>query len=232
MAYVPDERDHASLGRWPGDPTFIIRMPQQFRRNRGAGKGDKHDLQPANAGVLHGQYAIRIPRDQHHAVYRARADMVRYIQTDAHVHALLLEVGLEIGVGQLRLCDGNLLWLESPELQYPQPNRKQVLCRKRAQPRVRAVELLILSRNRKLDPAGIGSAIVIQDPQQRLAIFDRRVTDFLYVVRIILISRLPREDTRMPPVNQNGHPQHTEPPRVAAQGSQIDARLRAYRIWA
>jgi len=86
------------------------------------------------------------------------------VKADTHIDALLFEVGGEISVreGCSNCGDWSLSRLEATEFQDSTPDGKKVLPSKFMQPGIAPGKRVWGTRNRKLDGAGVWSAVVVE----------------------------------------------------------------------
>ena len=89
-------------------------------------------LETSPTGVLHSRYAVSIVCNERDQIDCSIGGVVRDVKTNTHVHALLLKVRLEVGIGRSSSPDRNnwrLLRDEAPELQYTAAHGYQILPR-------------------------------------------------------------------------------------------------------
>src|SRR5437660_4294461 len=88
------------MSRWPLDFTSKIRMSQQFRCRPESREADQDDLKSGPPGMLHRRNAVGVVRRQRYSFDGVVCRQVGDVDTDPHVHALLLKIRIEIRVGE------------------------------------------------------------------------------------------------------------------------------------
>jgi hypothetical protein len=121
-------------------------MSQEFGRWPKAGEANKRDLQPRAPRMLHRRNAVGVVRRQSYYLHRAIRREICNVNADPHIDSLLLEVRIEVGVGE-RLGRGvrNPCWIEyeTAELQDTQTDRVKVFVGQLMKPSVIAVNCLV-----------------------------------------------------------------------------------------
>lgn len=103
-----------------------VGMMKQFRRHALRREGHQYDLQPGLPLMLHCRNAIRVIRDQDDPLYGLGPGESGDVQTNAHVHALLLEVGLNVRICELVEADEHIDSFKASELQDSKPRHEKI----------------------------------------------------------------------------------------------------------
>ncbi len=93
------------------------------------------NLKPGPASIFHRRNAIRVVGHQGDQIHSTVCRIVRHVQPDPHIHALLLKIRLEVCIGQ-RLAgrDGDLARRVATKLQRAAPDGKEIAMRQVVQP--------------------------------------------------------------------------------------------------
>ena len=173
---------------------------------------NEHDLEASGAGELQGRQTVGISSDQNNTFYRPVGGIGGDVETDSHIHPLLLEPRLEVLIGQGAPNEGCFLRHEASELQGAEANGETRSGGESFEPFVGSVEIGRFARYRQFGTALIRSAIVVQDAEQDFIRHDTSVSNGLNVIRIVTITGLTGKNSKVATIDKNSCSQMKRPP--------------------
>ena len=148
----------------------------------------KNHLQAGPSRIFHGRYAIRIIGDQDDALHSFGFAKICYVEADAHIDTLLLEIRVKILIGKRLFRQWRCLRFKAPEFKNAQPHSKQIFTGQATKPTVLAAQDCLIAGNRQADLALKWRAVVIEDPEHLFTVTDAMRGDLLDVIRVITKS--------------------------------------------
>lgn len=152
--------------------------------------------------MFHGRNAIRVATEKNDPLDDAGGRHIGNIETDANIHALLLEIRTKVGIAQHLPIKGNTDRLETPELQHATTNREKWFGGQRAKPFIAARKLDHRSGDGATGGALKRRTIIEENTMTMLFRSKTGMRQKFNIVRIKRTTRLLGEGTDVPPINQ------------------------------
>lgn len=166
---------------------------------------------PPAARIFHRRNAVGIVGHERDEIDGPVCGVVRHVQADSHVHALLLEIWLEVRVLQAGGISRDRYPLGNPaaKFQHAASDRAEVTSSERMQPSIGTRELMLASRDGQRHRCCVRRTVVVENTLDVLAAQGACAAEMLdeYLVEYFMGSL--RQDADVPAINQDRNPSHT-----------------------